>query len=127
MLQKRYTVFKDVSYPEEKWEELVGILNDIKTQFTYHKGKFLYIHLIFHRIPQSIVDRIRSAIRTILPQAVVTGMPETVFAEKKENSYLIINANIYLKTDLKILSYNGMPDDYEALGRQIGEEIAGVP
>lgn len=54
-------------------------------------------------------------------------MPETVFAEKKENSYLIINANIYLKTDLKILSYNGMPDDYEALGRQIGEEIAGVP
>ena len=127
MLQKRYTIFKDVSYPEEKWEELVGILNDIKTQFTYHKGKSLYIHLIFHRIPQSIVEKIRSAIRKILPQAVVTGMPETVFAEKKENSYLIINSNIYFKTDLKFLSYDGMPDDYEALGRQIGEEIAGVP
>ncbi|ORU00631.1 signal transduction histidine kinase [Anaerovibrio sp. JC8] len=126
MLQKKYTIFKDVSAPEEKWEELLQILHEIQSQFKKAKGRSLYLHLLFHGIPIIIAQKIRNAIGQLLPQAVVTGMVETIFTQKKENRYLLINANIFFNADIKLFSLDDMLEDYIKLGQQLGEQIAGM-
>lgn len=81
----------------------------------------LYIHLIFHGINLASAECIHQLIKSTLPQAVVIGMPETLFATSDGVERLIISVNYFLKSEVKLLQLPGLPSDYELDGKKWGK------
>ena len=127
MLQRKYVITLEEGNPQGWDRDLAGVLSDINKQCNDMAANALYIHLIFHGIALAGAEGINQLIKDTLPQAVVTGMPETLFSVSDGLKRLIISVNYLCKSRVKLLELQGLPSNYELDGKKMGEIIRQQP
>ena len=120
-------LFKEKIVREKWWKELNDVLTEIKGLCDTTNTRTLYLHLIFHGIRQRPAKHILNLIKEVLPQAIVTGMTETIFETAKGAEYVMISANFFRYSEIKLLQFDGTPTDYAQEGKRMGEIIAAYP
>ena len=120
-------LFKEKIVREKWWKELNDVLTEIKGLCDTTNTRTLYLHLIFHGIRQLPAKHILNLIKEVLPQAIVTGMTETLFETAKGAEYVMISANFFRYSEIKLLQFDGTPTDYAQEGKRMGEIIAAYP
>ncbi|WP_407399027.1 ATP-binding protein [Anaerovibrio sp.] len=127
MLQRKFVIYKKEGHTTEQWQKFYDTLEEIKGIVDNTEAKNAYLHLIFHGMNTDFAQRIFNHVKGVLPQAIVTGMPETIFIEEDKSEYLVINANFFVKSQVKLLQFDGVPENYELEGKRMGEMIASYP
>ncbi len=84
----------------------------------------IYIHMLFRLISADTAREIREAIAEIMPEAVVTGMTETLYVNEDLESMLRMNITFLQSSRVQLLEYLGPPECYEEAGRTLGEKIS---
>ena len=120
-------LFKEKLVREKWWQELNDNLTDIKNLCNTMNAKTLYLHLIFHGMNGALAEHILTRIKEVLPEAVVTGITETLFGYANDTESIIISANFFMHSEIKLLQIEGAPADYAQEGKKIGELIAAYP
>ncbi|WP_297568776.1 FIST N-terminal domain-containing protein, partial [uncultured Anaerovibrio sp.] len=120
-------LFKEKIVREKWWKELKDTLTEIKGLYDTTNTKTLYLHLIFHGIRQLPAKHILNLIKEVLPQAIVTGMTETLFETANGAEYVMISANFFKYSEIKLLQFDGIPTDYAQEGKRMGDMIAAYP
>ena len=127
MSDVRDRFFREKLNREKWWKELNDNLTDIKNLSNTVSVKTLYLHIIFHGMNRALAEHILRLVKEVLPQAVVTGMTETIFEYADESEFLVISANFFMKSEVKLFQLEGAPTDYELEGNNLGELIASCP
>ena len=83
----------------------------------------VYIHLLFRLLCQVTASQTRAAIEEVFPEAVVTGMTETIYGSYSDESMLKLNINFMESADVTLLEYTGSPDLYQEAGVELGRRI----
>ena len=120
-------LFKEKLVREKWWQELNDNLTDIKNLCNTMNTKTLYLHLIFHGMNGALAEHILTRIKEVLPEAVVTGITETLFEYTNDTESLIISANFFIHSEIKLLQIDGAPADYAQEGKNFGKLIAAYP
>ena len=127
MLQKNYEICLPVSRQQEVRTEIKPFLAEIKERATNLKSSCLYLHIIFSGFKMETGRQLYEEIKACLPEAVTTGMTETLFVQKLEQVKLQINAMFWEDTRVELLEYKGRPADYAAEGHRFGELVSAMP
>lgn len=127
MLQKKYIVNREAGCDVEQWQALKDVLGEIKQKYVEKDARTLYLHIVFHGMNCDDADCVHKLVKTLLPQAVVTGMPETLFAYEDDKEFLVFNTIFFMKSEVKLLEIDTVPGDYELEGKKMGELIASYP
>ncbi len=106
---------------------LETLLQDKAAEAAARGESAIYIHLLFTMMEKDIARQVREKIRDIMPQAVVTGMSETMFGMEQELTGVKLNFNFFAESQVKLVTCSGNPADYGQAGRQLGEKIAALP
>lgn len=126
MFQKDFDLLLDNKNPQYFLAELTKLLKKIQSM-TNAAGERLYIHLLFRKTDQKVAQAARDTIRKHLPQAVVTGMSETLFGENRGLSSLKINITSFSASRLHLFEYIGCPGkNYTVEGERIGKLIQNI-
>ena len=86
----------------------------------------IFIQLSFHNMEMEMAEKVREKIREFLPRAVVVGMTEMLFNPKGTTSYVRINCAFFQKAKVRMLEYDGVPDDFGKLGLEMGQKVAAM-
>ena len=86
----------------------------------------IFIQLSFHNIGREMAEKVREKIREFLPRAVVVGMTEMLFNPEGTTSYVNINCAFFQKAKVRMLEYDGVPEDFGKLGLEMGQKVAGM-
>ena len=127
MLQKNYEISLPVDRQEEMLTELLPQLQEIGETAAARQSSCLYLHLVFSGFKPAVGRKIHRLIREKLPQAVITGMTETLFVQKLDNVKLQINVNYWQSGRVEILDYEGRPQDYADAGHEFGKRLGAIP
>ena len=122
MWQKNYLVYKKESV-EKMQAEISSILAEIRQQGKELKASAVYLHLVFRGIAKSEGRAICCQLHRELPEAVFTGMTETLFASKEEEPLLRVNCSIFTEAHVQLLEYVGCPDHYREAGLALGRKL----
>ena len=63
-----------------------------------------------------MAEKVREKIREFLPRAVVVGMTEMLFNPQGTTSYVRINCAFFQKAKVRMLEYEGVPEDFGSAG-----------
>jgi len=126
VLQKNYAITLPVDRQEDILTEILPQLQEIQERFNRLHASCLYLHLVFSGFKPELGKAIHALIREKLPQAVLTGMTETLFVQTLETVKLQINANFWESGRVEVLEYRGRPDDYEAEGHSWGRKLSAI-
>jgi len=86
----------------------------------------IFIQLSFHNMGMEMAEKIREKIREFLPRAVVAGMTEMLFNPEGTTSYVSINCAFFQKAKVRLLEYDGVPEDFGRLGLEMGQKVAAM-
>ena len=87
----------------------------------------VYIHVIFKLLDYDIAAQAVEKITQNFPQAVTTGLTETIFGCIEQNACLKLNI-VFLETStVTAFAYEGCEGDYRQIGLELGAKIAAVP
>ncbi len=127
MLQKNYEIILPVERQQEIMPELQPLLQEIADLAQKRQSRCLYLHLVFSGFRLAVGEQIHHYLREKLPQAVITGMTETLFVQKVEQVKLQINANFWQHGQVEVFEYRGCPADYVAEGHSWGQKLSTLP
>ncbi|MBQ2088214.1 MAG: response regulator [Selenomonas sp.] len=127
MLQKNYERCLPVERQQEILTEIIPVLAEIKERAVNLKVSCLYLHIVFSGIKMEIGRQLYEEVREYLPQAVITGMAETLFVHKLEQVKVQINAMFWEEAQVELVEYNGRPDNYVTAGQNFGRRISAMP
>lgn len=122
MLQKNYLIYKRESV-EQMQAALSSILAEIRQQGRELQASSIYLHFIFRGIAKSEGRAICCQVHQELPEAVFTGMTETLFASKDLEPLLRINCSIFTEAKVQLLEYVGCPTHYGEVGLELGRKL----
>ena len=86
----------------------------------------IFIQLSFHNMGMEMAEKVREKIREFLPRAVVAGMTEMLFNPQGTTSYVRINCAFFQKAKVRMLEYEGVPEDFGKLGLEMGQKVAAM-
>ena len=98
-----------------------------KKESEQRQDSAIYIHLIFRLLSSDTARETREAIAEVMPEAVVTGMTETLYVNEDLESLLRLNITFLQRSRVKLMEYLGPPECYEEAGKTIGERISHLP
>ena len=104
-------------------ESLKKLLRRKKRESEQRGDAAIYIHLLFRLLSAETARAVREAIAEIMPQAVVSGMTETIFVNEDMESMLRINITFFSHGSVKLMEYLGPSECYEEAGKTIAEKI----
>ena len=105
-------------------ESVKKLLRRKKKESDARHDSAIYIHMLFRLISADTAREIREAIAEIMPEAVVTGMTETLYVNEDLESMLRMNITFLQHSKVQLLEYLGPPECYEEAGRTLGEKIS---
>ena len=105
-------------------ESVKKLLHRKKKESEQRHDIAIYIHMLFRLISADTAREIREAIAEIMPEAVVTGMTETLYVNEDLESMLRMNITFLQSSKVHLLEYLGPPECYEEAGRTLGEKIS---
>ena len=106
--------------------KLNKILQTLSMRPASKQANAIFIQLSFHNMGIEIAEKIREKIREFLPRAVVAGMTEMLFNPEGTTSYVRINCAFFQKAKVRMLEYNGVPEDFGRLGLEMGQKVAAM-
>ena len=117
-----------------EWEtDLPGFVADVRELMLRKKkeseargDRAVYIHLLFRSLCRETARETRAAIAEAFPQAVVTGMSETLFGIGSQDPLLKINITCFGSSQVQLLEYLGGPEGYAGAGAELGEKLRGL-
>ena len=127
MLQKNYELVLPVAQQADMLVEVKTALADIKERAANLQTGCLYLHLLFSGFKMEIGRRLYEEVRAFLPEAVITGMTETLFVQKLEQVKLQINVMFWEEAGVEVWEYQGRPADYAAEGHRLGKLVSEIP
>ena len=132
MLQEYHELFWQESLDDERaraaFVESVRDLMEKKRRESEARGDTgVYIHLLFRVLCRVTAQKTRAAIAETFPEAVVTGMSETLFGNENNTSVLKVSFTFLQRSRVQLLEYLGPPADYEKAGKVLGEKIRQIP
>ena len=127
MLQKNYSITLPADRQEDFLKEIQPLLLEMEEQAQTYQASCLYLHLVFSGVMPAMVQSIQQLLREKLPQAVITGMTETLFVQKLDQVKLQINANFWQSGRVEVLEYEGKPTNYETEGHIWGRKLRAIP
>jgi len=86
----------------------------------------IFIQLSFHNMGMGMAEKIREKIREFLPRAVVAGMTEMLFTPEGTTSYVRINCSFFQNAKVRLLEYDGVPENFGKLGLEMGQKVAAM-
>ena len=98
-----------------------------KKESEQRQDSAIYIHLLFRLLSSDTARETREAIAEVMPEAVVTGMTETLYVNEDLESMLRMNITFLQHSHVKLMEYLGPPECYEEAGKTIGEKISHIP
>ena len=102
---------------------LKKLLQEKKVESEARGDTTVYIHLLFCMLCQVTASQTRMVIREVFPEAVVTGMTETLFGSESYKSMLRLNFAFMESAEVSILEYTGSPDLYHEAGLELSRRI----
>ena len=102
---------------------LKKLLQEKKVESEARGDTTVYIHLLFCMLCQVTASQTRMVIREVFPEAVVTGMTETLFGSESYKSMLRLNFSFMESAEVSILEYTGSPDLYHEAGLELSRRI----
>ena len=108
-------------------ESVKKLLRRKKKESEARHDSAIYIHMLFRLISADTAREIREAIAEIMPEAVVTGMTETLYVNEDLESMLRMNITFLQHSKVQLLEYLGPPEGYEEAGREMGEKVHNLP
>ena len=108
------------------WRELNDLLSRAAKAYDTFKATGLYLHIVFTNVTNNKAVRIRESIAWHLPQAVVTGLAETIFAQEAVPPSVTFNFTFLQGSRAELLEYDGCPCNYGQTGTELGQKIAGM-
>jgi hypothetical protein len=104
-------------------DSLKQLLREKKAESEARGDTTVYIHLLFCMLCQVTASQTRAAIEEVFPEAVVTGMTETLFGSESYESMLRLNFTFMESAEVSILEYIGSPDLYREAGQELSRRI----
>ena len=108
-------------------ESVKRLLRRKKKESEQRGDTAIYIHLLFRLLSAETAREVLEAIVEIMPQAVVTGMTETIFVNEDMESMLRMNFTFFSHGSVKLMEYLGPSECYEEAGKTIAEKISRMP
>ena len=126
MLQEYHELFWQESLDDERaraaFVESVRDLMEKKRRESEARGDTgVYIHLLFRVLCRVTAQKTRAAIAETFPEAVVTGMSETLFGNENNTSVLKVSFTFLQRSRVQLLEYLGPPADYEKAGKVLDQ------
>ena len=90
MLQESHKIYWESDRPTFV-EAVKKVLWQKKHESEERQDRAVYIHLLFRMLCGVTATQVREAIAEIMPDAVVTGMAETLFGDEDPDSVLRMN------------------------------------
>lgn len=106
---------------------LETLLQDKAAEAAERGDTAIYIHLLFSMMEKDMARQIREKIQAIMPQAVVTGMSETVFGMEEKIVGVKLNFSFFAASKVELFTCSGELADYGQAGQQLGKRIAALP
>ena len=126
MIQETYKI--SVARREDSPEvlkRLGTILNDVRQSEAYRKANCVYAKLLMGEIPMKEAEQIAEEVKRKLPKAVVAGMSLTLPIDDVGCPVLTASFCYFAHGTVSLLELDGIPEDYGAAGRAIGQRISG--
>jgi hypothetical protein len=95
---------------EDFIESVKKLLRRKKKESDQRHDSAIYIHMLFRLISADTAKELREAIAEIMPEAVVTGMTETLFVNEDMESMLRMNITYLQHSRVKLMEYLGLPN-----------------
>ena len=126
MLQEEYKL--SVSAGEEVFLQGVEMLLAQKKQESAERGdSAVYIHLICTAVSHPLALAMADIWQRIWPEAVVTGLSETIFdTDSQLVSMVRFNFTYMARSRVQLLVHKGCDGDYRQIGLALGRKMAGV-
>ena len=109
------------------WRELNDLLSMAAEAYGILKATGLYLHIVFTNVGKGDAMRIRESVAWHLPQAVVSGITETIFERSEVPPAVTFNFTFLQGSKVELLEYNGLSGEYEEKGAEFGKQIAAIP
>ena len=122
MLQECHKIYWESDRPTFV-EAVKKVLWQKKHESEERQDRAVYIHLLFRMLCGVTATQVREAIAEIMPDAVVTGMAETLFGDENLDSVLRMNITYLRCSKVETIEYLGPPNRYEEAGQEMGERI----
>ena len=126
MLQECHKIFWETDRADFV-EDVRKLLLKKKQESEERQDKAVYIHLIFRLLCRVTAEETRAAIEEVMPNAVVTGMSETLYGNESLTSVLRMNFIFLRRSQVQLLEYLGPPDRYAEAGQELSEHIRRIP
>ena len=108
-------------------KNLTKILDEIDGLIQNKQPQTVYLHLLFRGMDKELALIILKVIRERLPQAVVTGITETIFDASIDEVHIKINTILFFQSEVKLLTIAECPADYKQLGQELSRKLAACP
>jgi len=122
MIQEHYELSLQAGYDSFKIG-LNQLLEQKGDEMVQRQDRAVYIHLLFCMMDKEVAEYVRKTIHEVLPQAVVSGMSETIFGTDKTEVSLKLNFVFFSHSQVYLLNCDGCPLDYGAAGRMMGAKL----
>ncbi len=122
MIQECHRLYWKTDRPEFI-ASLKELLREKRAESEARGDATVYIHLLFCMLCQVTASQTRAAIEEVFPEAVVTGMTETLFGTESYVPMLRLNITFMESAEVSILEYTGSPDLYHEAGRELSRRI----
>ena len=122
MIQECHRLYWETDRPDFI-AALKKLLREKKAESEARGDTTVYIHLLFCMLCQVTASQTRAAIEEVFPEAVVTGMTETLFATVDYESMLRLNFTFMESAEVSLLEYTGSPDLYHEAGLELSRRI----
>ncbi|MCR5756677.1 MAG: response regulator [Selenomonas sp.] len=126
MIQEHYELSLQAGYDSFK-VGLSHLLEQKAVEMVQRRDCAVYIHLLFCMMDKEVAEYVRKIIHEVLPQAVVSGMSETIFGTDKIEVSLKLNFVFFQHSQVHLLNCDGCPLDYAAAGRMLGQKLQEIP
>ncbi|WP_462331816.1 ATP-binding protein [Schwartzia sp. (in: firmicutes)] len=125
MQQKIFKLFFDESTLKDKEEkELKGYIKEIKSLVEKPEVKCGFLKVMFQGIFLPEAERITKLLQKQLPKTEVVGVSKTYFEKMKGRRYIELCLYLTEKSVITAIDYKGVPEDFAALGEEIGQRLA---
>ncbi|SHK47250.1 Signal transduction histidine kinase [Selenomonas ruminantium] len=125
MIQEGFTIRWETDRPAFV-AKVKEILWQKKAESADRQDNAVYIHLLFRLLCRVTATQVRTAIREVFPQAVVTGISEALYGSEKRDSVLQMNMTFLESSRVDLLEYTGSPDGYAVAGQELSAQIQAI-
>lgn len=126
MIQKNFTLHWENDRPTFV-AKVKETLFSLKTASTARHDTAIYIHLLFRLLCRETATQVRTTIAEIFPEAVVTGMSETLYGSENTDSLLQMNITFLQQSQVTLLEYIGSPERYAQAGLELSARVRAIP